>query len=255
MHRSSSGVRSGGRKQGTVRKIPAARAAASQRNPQAEHSSNGMYSDQIGVAGSRKRPVRERLHGISDGIASVGRQSVNKRQRQEDGKWKHDLYADEDGDDSGLEGQSGTQDLRLRLTRKNPLRSSSGGGGGGGPPMKDLREKLSGPIPPPVAQPEKPRHRLPSTIVRGSTAASASVAPPRPVIPRSNPPPPKIQPALESVASFLTSLGLEKYLLTFQAEEVDMTALRHMKDEDLKELNVPMGPRKKILLALGNRAS
>eukprot|EP00897_Mesotaenium_endlicherianum_P009623 jgi/Mesen1/868/ME000114S10945 len=50
--------------------------------------------------------------------------------------------------------------------------------------------------------------------------------------------------------TFLTKLGLEKYLSSFQAEEVDMAALRHMKDEDLKELNIPMGPRKKILLAV-----
>lgn len=53
---------------------------------------------------------------------------------------------------------------------------------------------------------------------------------------------------------FLQSLGLEKYLITFQAEEVDMTALVHMNDEDLKALGIPMGPRKKILLALESRA-
>jgi protein bicaudal C len=53
------------------------------------------------------------------------------------------------------------------------------------------------------------------------------------------------------VAGLLHSLGLGKYSLIFQAEEVDMAALRHMSDSDLKELAVPMGPRKKILLALG----
>ncbi|KAG8079920.1 hypothetical protein GUJ93_ZPchr0007g5615 [Zizania palustris] len=42
--------------------------------------------------------------------------------------------------------------------------------------------------------------------------------------------------------SFLKSLGLEKYSITFQEEEkVDMTALRHMTDSDLKALGIPMG--------------
>lgn len=53
-----------------------------------------------------------------------------------------------------------------------------------------------------------------------------------------------------TVTSLLQSLGLSKYVIIFQAEEVDMTILRHMRDDDLKELGIPMGPRKKILLAL-----
>lgn len=57
-----------------------------------------------------------------------------------------------------------------------------------------------------------------------------------------------------SVDSLLQSLGLEKYLITFKAEEVDMTALIHMTDEDLKAIGLPMGPRKKILLALKSRS-
>ncbi|XP_050382731.1 uncharacterized protein LOC126799548 [Argentina anserina] len=53
-----------------------------------------------------------------------------------------------------------------------------------------------------------------------------------------------------SVASLLHRLGLGKYAIIFQAEEVDMSALKQMGDKDLKELGIPMGPRKKILLAL-----
>ncbi|XP_022993639.1 ankyrin repeat and SAM domain-containing protein 6-like [Cucurbita maxima] len=53
-----------------------------------------------------------------------------------------------------------------------------------------------------------------------------------------------------SVAGLLNSLGLGKYVIHFQAEEIDMTALRQMGDRDLKELGIPMGPRKKILLAM-----
>lgn len=54
----------------------------------------------------------------------------------------------------------------------------------------------------------------------------------------------------ESVPGLLHSLGLGKYAILFQAEEVDMTALKQMGDNDLKELGIPMGPRKKILLAV-----
>ncbi|KAB2598989.1 hypothetical protein D8674_041590 [Pyrus ussuriensis x Pyrus communis] len=53
-----------------------------------------------------------------------------------------------------------------------------------------------------------------------------------------------------TVAELLHRLGLGKYAIIFQAEEVDMTALKQMGDKDLKELGIPMGPRKKILLAL-----
>ncbi|KAF0890450.1 hypothetical protein E2562_002822 [Oryza meyeriana var. granulata] len=53
-----------------------------------------------------------------------------------------------------------------------------------------------------------------------------------------------------TVTGLLNSLGLEKYVFLFQAEEVDMAALSQMGDSDLKEIGVPMGPRKKILLAV-----
>ncbi|CAI9785185.1 unnamed protein product [Fraxinus pennsylvanica] len=53
-----------------------------------------------------------------------------------------------------------------------------------------------------------------------------------------------------TVDSFLLSLGLEKYAIHFKAEEVDMYALRQMGNSDLKDLGIPMGPRKKILLSL-----
>ncbi|XP_021613763.1 uncharacterized protein LOC110615883 isoform X2 [Manihot esculenta] len=54
----------------------------------------------------------------------------------------------------------------------------------------------------------------------------------------------------QTVEGLLHSLGLGKYAIIFKAEEVDMTALKQMGESDLKELGIPMGPRKKILLAL-----
>lgn len=53
-----------------------------------------------------------------------------------------------------------------------------------------------------------------------------------------------------TVVTLLNSLGLGKYAIHFTAEEVDIIALRQMGDRDLKELGIPMGPRKKLLLAL-----
>lgn len=54
----------------------------------------------------------------------------------------------------------------------------------------------------------------------------------------------------QTVSSLLNALGLQKYAVLFQAEEVDMLALKQMGDKDLKDLGIPMGPRKKILLAV-----
>ncbi|XP_055810218.1 uncharacterized protein LOC129880279 [Solanum dulcamara] len=84
-----------------------------------------------------------------------------------------------------------------------------------------------------------------------------TVAPLRAPIPQSRSLVQKSSYAVEdqpTVDSFLHSLGLEKYAIHFKAEEVDLYSLKQMGDNDLKELGVPMGPRKKILLALASRA-
>ncbi|PWZ41780.1 hypothetical protein Zm00014a_002352 [Zea mays] len=43
-----------------------------------------------------------------------------------------------------------------------------------------------------------------------------------------------------TVTGLLNSLGLEKYVVLFQAEEVDLSALRQMGERDLKDMGVPM---------------
>ncbi|XP_010471014.1 PREDICTED: serine/arginine repetitive matrix protein 1 [Camelina sativa] len=55
-----------------------------------------------------------------------------------------------------------------------------------------------------------------------------------------------------TVDSFLNSIGLGKYSLAFKREEVDMTTIKQMKESDLKDLIIPMGPRKKILQAIAS---
>ncbi|KAM3611382.1 uncharacterized protein V6R79_017502 [Siganus canaliculatus] len=45
----------------------------------------------------------------------------------------------------------------------------------------------------------------------------------------------------------LTKLGLQQYLGTLQAENLDLDSLALCQDRDLKDLGIPLGPRKKIL--------
>ncbi|HXV24921.1 MAG TPA: AAA family ATPase [Alphaproteobacteria bacterium] len=55
---------------------------------------------------------------------------------------------------------------------------------------------------------------------------------------------------MPDIASWLARLGLEKYIEAFTANEIDYDALRHLTDEDLKELGLPIGPRRKIMAAI-----
>ena len=52
------------------------------------------------------------------------------------------------------------------------------------------------------------------------------------------------------IAAFLAALGLEKYASVFAENEVDLAALAHLSDDDLKELGLALGPRRKIVAAL-----
>ncbi|CAI7771592.1 unnamed protein product [Closterium sp. NIES-54] len=53
----------------------------------------------------------------------------------------------------------------------------------------------------------------------------------------------------QTVASFLASLGLSKYTDLFVTEEIDLQTIHRMSENDLKEIGIPMGPRKKIVQA------
>ena len=55
---------------------------------------------------------------------------------------------------------------------------------------------------------------------------------------------------MPEVASWLARLGLDKYIEAFTANEVDFDALRHLREDDLKELGLPIGPRRKVLAAI-----
>lgn len=213
-----------------------------------------MYADRVETESGRS--VKERLNGNSIDDSGRRRLFTGKRQRQDDDKWEHDLYKDDDPQVSNR--RIGTKDLRFKLQRKSILQaihSRSGSVSG----IRDLREKLSGstysqPVKSDLPKPKPTANRNPKPLLEGSRKNIIIEAPESETkkvassVHRK-----KTQRKAESVDSFLQSLGLEKYSITFQAEEVDMTALVHMADEDLKALGIPMGPRKKILLALESR--
>lgn len=53
----------------------------------------------------------------------------------------------------------------------------------------------------------------------------------------------------DSLEQFLTQLGLQQYLTSLQAEDLDLESLGLCRENDLKDLGIPLGPRKKILNA------
>ncbi|XP_073291532.1 uncharacterized protein [Primulina huaijiensis] len=209
-----------------------------------------MYADQVEAQSNRS--IRERLNGGT--TADSGRRVPvpRKRQREDDDKWEHDLF--EDSGPQVSNRQIGHKDLRLKLQRKNMERATHGIRGSIVGGTRDLREKLSGTLysrpvefePPPLRP--KPTTEVIKPTRRSVIAEAAPVSEAKKVA--SSVPKKKAKQTVQSVDNFLQSLGLQKYSITFQAEEVDMTALTHMSDEDLKALGIPMGPRKKILLAL-----
>ncbi|KAL8139129.1 hypothetical protein V2J09_005130 [Rumex salicifolius] len=205
-----------------------------------------MYSDRVEEVGNLS--VKDRLNGGIVGDDSVRRRSITgKRQRQDD-KWEHDLFDDESRLSRSKVSNLDARDLRLKLQKRGTEQGPRSGG------VRDLREKLSGsmnlqplnadpPKPKLVAETSKPIRRSVISEAPALQARRISSA----IVKKTQ------RKADASVEGFLRSLGLEKYQIQFQAEEVDMAALEHMTDEDLKVMGIPMGPRKKILSALPSR--
>jgi class 3 adenylate cyclase/tetratricopeptide (TPR) repeat protein len=55
---------------------------------------------------------------------------------------------------------------------------------------------------------------------------------------------------MSDVASWLRDLGLERYANAFAANEIDFRTLPELTEEDLKELGLPIGPRRLVIRAL-----
>ena len=56
---------------------------------------------------------------------------------------------------------------------------------------------------------------------------------------------------MQQIADWLQQLGLGQYAQTFAENEIDVSVLPHLADQDLKDMGVPLGPRRKILAAIG----
>ncbi|CAL5005114.1 unnamed protein product [Urochloa decumbens] len=216
-----------------------------------------MYADRNS---GRKRSVRDRL---GSGGGSRSRSDDAKRFRQDDGTWRRELYKDSGGTQTSSEPTSrnlqsnkkSQVEQRIEVVKKSSV--------------PDLREKLSGvpsqrpqlsstvQIPKPVTEfvnGNKPVQKRDPAPTAATPAVIKKVSAPAPVPAPAPPPPQQSQGKVDaSLESLLKSLELEKYLINFQAEEVDMKALAYMNEEDMKLLGIPMGPRKKILSALAHK--
>jgi class 3 adenylate cyclase len=59
---------------------------------------------------------------------------------------------------------------------------------------------------------------------------------------------------MQEIADWLKKLGLGQYSQIFAQNEIDVSVLPHLTDQDLKEIGVPLGPRRKILAAISKNA-
>jgi hypothetical protein len=57
-------------------------------------------------------------------------------------------------------------------------------------------------------------------------------------------------PTPQAIADWLQKLDLGQYADRFVENEIDVSVLRHLTDQDLKDIGVPLGPRRKILAAI-----
>jgi class 3 adenylate cyclase len=57
---------------------------------------------------------------------------------------------------------------------------------------------------------------------------------------------------MREIADWLAEIGLAKYQTVFADNEIDWSLLPKLTEADLKELGLPLGPRKKLLEAVAN---
>ena len=59
---------------------------------------------------------------------------------------------------------------------------------------------------------------------------------------------------MATITEWLASLGLSEYAQRFAENDVDVTVLRHLTDQDLKEIGVSLGHRRKMLASIAELA-
>ena len=52
---------------------------------------------------------------------------------------------------------------------------------------------------------------------------------------------------MQQISDWLQKLGLGQYAQPFAENEIDVSVLPHLTDQDLKDIGVPLGPRRKYL--------
>jgi class 3 adenylate cyclase/predicted ATPase len=56
---------------------------------------------------------------------------------------------------------------------------------------------------------------------------------------------------MEEIADWLEKLGMSEYTQCFTEHKIDVSVLRDLTDQDLKDIGIPLGHRRKILAAIG----
>jgi class 3 adenylate cyclase len=59
---------------------------------------------------------------------------------------------------------------------------------------------------------------------------------------------------MQAIADWLEKLGMSEYAQRFAENDIDIAVLRHLTDQDLKELGVSLGHRRKMLAAIAEHA-
>jgi class 3 adenylate cyclase len=55
---------------------------------------------------------------------------------------------------------------------------------------------------------------------------------------------------MQQIAEWLEKLGMSEYAQRFAENKIDVSVLRHLTDQDLKDIGVPLGHRRKMLAAI-----
>ena len=61
-------------------------------------------------------------------------------------------------------------------------------------------------------------------------------------------------PSMQQIADWLKTLGMSEYAERFVDNKIDVSVLRHLTDQDLKDIGVPLGHRRKMLAAINQGA-
>jgi class 3 adenylate cyclase/predicted ATPase len=60
---------------------------------------------------------------------------------------------------------------------------------------------------------------------------------------------------MQQIADWLEKLGMSEYAQRFAENKIDVSVLRHLSDQDLKDIGVALGHRRKILAAIAERSA